>query len=472
MKLAQKSFLLFLSKLIASVLGFIATIYFARTLGAEILGYFAVTTALISWLQIAGNVGISNAVSKRVSEDEEWLEHASAGFIFVLLTTALLSMAILIFNEYVNRYVGVPVSYFVAVILSSQLLYNILTSIINGRGKVHIAGILQGTKTIITKAIQASLVFFGLKLSGLLIGYWFGIIFVGVIGMTYMKIDFILPKKRHFRSLWNYAKFSWLGGIKGLSFNSVDILVLGMFVPSSLVGIYSVAWSISKFLSLFDAAISQTIFPEISYADAKNDPSAVANLVTSGIRYAGLITIPGVIGAHLLGGRLLRIYGPDFEQGTTVLALLALSVLLWGYQKQLLTGVRGIDRPDLAFRINIIFIGTNLVLNFLLIYQLGWVGGAIATVLSSGVGVVLSAYTLNAIIELKIPYVELAKQVLAALAMGGVVFVLLHIENQYYIFDNNLIVLIVLVAIGATSYFTILLLLSSEFRDTLVRNIQ
>jgi O-antigen/teichoic acid export membrane protein len=48
MNLGQTSVVYFVSKLLGSVLGFVATIYFARVLGAEVLGQYALVLALIT----------------------------------------------------------------------------------------------------------------------------------------------------------------------------------------------------------------------------------------------------------------------------------------------------------------------------------------------------------------------------------------------------------------------------------------
>lgn len=470
MNIGQQSFIVFTSKLVSSVLGFVATIFFARVLGAEILGVFAVSMALISWLQLTGNMGMSSAVAKRVSEDTDKEEHAAAGFLFIIITGSTISLLIIIFSGRIDQYVGAPVTKFVILIFILFLFNNIVTSILSGRRKVHITGLLNGLKTIIVKAIQVILVLYGLKLGALLIGQWVGILIIFIIGMYFAEPGFTLPKYRHFQSLWKFARYSWLGALKSRAFNNIDILILGLFVPSSLVGVYSVCWTISKFLSLFDGAVSQVLFPEISYSETDNDPEAVSELVTEGLRFAGLITIPGVLGVYLVGDRLLRIYGPEFEQGSVVLVFLSLAIMIYGYQKQMLVGINGIDRPDLAFRINIIFIGVNILLNFILIRSVGWIGGAIATVVSALVGLILSTFILHNLADFEVPYKDLLNQVIAALIMSVFSYSILAIENSYSILEHNLLTLIIVVISGASSYFLILLVISTQFRKTVKRN--
>lgn len=471
MKIGQTTFVVFSSRLLGSLLGFFATIYFARVLGATVLGYLAVTMALISWLKLGGNAGFSSAVTKRVSEQTEWEAHAVAGFIVVTGTGILLSIGILIFRDRVEQYVGASVAIFVAGILLLQLIYNIVTSILSGQRRVHVSGLLNAGKIVFAKVLQLLLVYGGLRLTGLLIGQWLSLLLMLIAGLYLSNLEFTIPHWCHFRSLWEYAKFSWLGSLRSQSFNNIDILILGIYVQSSLIGIYSVAWTISKFLSLFDSAIRQTVFPEISYSDTNEDPDAVAGLLTESLRFSGIITIPGLIGSYFIGERLLRIYGPEFQRGTDVLGLLIFAILIYGYQQQMLSGLNAIDRPELAFRINIVFIVSNLIMNIYLIQTTGWTGAALATAISAIIGLLLTIYILSKFVDFTIPYRTVGVQILAASIMGGVVYMLVRLEEIYEILQHNVATVFTVVVIGAGVYFLTLWIISSRFRETLDRNI-
>ena len=167
--------------------------------------------------------------------------------------------------------------------------------------------------------------------------------------------------------------------------------------------------------------------------------------------------------------RLLRIYGPEFTQGATVFVLLIAASLLYGYQKQLLNVLNALDRPDLSFRINAVFIVTNIVLNIGLIATLGFVGAAIATAISAGVGLALSFGALRSIVTVSVPAGEIARQFLAALSMSAVVYAGLLAFAAVGV-THNVAIVLTLVAVGAAVYFLILLTLSATFRATVRAN--
>lgn len=478
MKIGQTSVIVFLSKLLGSALGFLATLYFARELGAEVIGLYALVMTVVAWLILTGELGIGEAVIKRISEGKERGAYLTAAIVWVLLLATAISIIVVlgqsVLESYISefdQYVALSVVWFVVVLIYVKLFYRIIFRTLKGERKVHIAGLLDPVNIGGKRLIQIGLVFAGYGLLGMLVGSILGGILVGLIGLFWVTIRPVWPGKHHFRSLFDYAKFSWLGSLKTRSFNDVDILLLGVFVPTALVGVYSIAWSIAKFLDLFGGAIKSAVFPEISYTSARESKQAAAGMLEDALAYTGLIAIPGLIGGLLLGERLLTLYGDEFVEGAAVLGLLIFAVLLYSYQKQLMGGLNGLDRPDLAFRINAVFIALNAILNVVLIRLYGIEGAAVATVFSAAVALVLSYYALSTLISFRIPYAELVRQWTAALAMGAVVFTVLEVIELTEAVSHNALIVVGLVAMGAGIYFLTLLAISRKFRATVNRNL-
>lgn len=304
----------------------------------------------------------------------------------------------------------------------------------------------------------------------MLAGHAVGGLLVGLVALSMLSVGLARPTRRHVRSLYEYARYSWLGSLKARSFNDVDVLLLGVFVRPSLVGVYAAAWSVANFLTIFDSAMSTTLFPEISRASAEEAGASISSLVEQSLAFGGLFLVPGLFGAALLGDRLLRVYGPEFVAGTTVLWVLVLATLLYAYQKQLMTALNGVDRPDVAFRINAVFVAANVVLNVVLVSTVGYVGAAVATAASAALGVALAGAALARIVEFRVPVGEFARQFLAAGAMAAVVWALEVLVETGTEIEHNFATLIVLVTVGAATYFLTLLAVSPAFRATVIAN--
>jgi len=477
MRIARTSAIVFLSKLLSSVLGFAATVYFARALGAEVLGVYAAVIAFTTWLQL-GTTGVGEATKKRISEGDEQDQYFSAGLLFVAVLYVLIVVLLLVGRGFVEGYldnfetfVDVSVVWFVILLLGVRLGLTVGLKALNGVGLVHVQGLLQPVRIGLRSLFQVVLVFLGFKLLGMLVGYILGGTIVTLVAVGFVSLRLRRPSKDHFRSLFDYAKYSWFGSLKSRTFRNADILVLEALVASSLVGIYSVSWSISTVLNTFGGAIGQSVFPEISQVSEQEGTQKATGIVEDALAYTGLLVIPGVVGGFLLDDLILDIYSGEFVRGTEVLSLLLLSVLFYNYMRQFLTTLNAIDRPDLAFNVNVVFVGTNVGLNVVLIHQIGWVGAAIASLTSTGVGLLLGYASLSRLLPLDLPLGEIARQVSAALIMGVVVWFLRLNLEQSSRFSVGFLVLVALVCLGAGTYVVVLSALSADFRTRIRDNL-
>lgn len=474
MRLGQTSLIYFLSRLVSSIIGFLATLYFARKLGASPLGIFNLTTSLVAWLAILGQAGVSGAITKRVSESEQPSEYAIAGGAIVGGLFAVVSVFVLLFQDAVNSYIGYSAAEYLILILVSTLLFSLISSLLSGFHLVHVRGLLSIAKTGGQSVIQIVAVSAGLGVIGLYLGHIVGFVLVILLGLYYLRKEipgFSKPSLTHFRSLGEYARYSWIGGLQSKMFNYADIIILGLFTSSSLIGVYAVAWNIGQFLILFSGSLKSTLFPELSEISAKDGPQAVAGLVNKSLVYAGLFTIPGLVGGALIGNRILAVYGPEFRRGAEVLFILILANVIMGYQNQLLNALNAIDRPELSFRVNLWFAVLNISLNVVLIYYFGWVGAAIATATSVGISLVVAYVYASRFIGLVIPVREITKQSAAALVMGAFVYGGITLQETYGLISQNFVIVLLAAGGGAFIYFTTLYCISADFRETIQNNV-
>lgn len=475
MRLGQTSAVFFLSRITASLLGFGATLYFANELGSGPLGVYSLVLGVVAWLRIAGTMGVPQAISKRVSEGEDEGQYVAAGATIIAALGGVLLVAVALFRGQVNAYVGYPdAAVFVGLIFIVAILTQIVLSTLQGLKLVEIQGFLSPLRTGVRSGLQIGVLLIGGGLVGLFLGYAAGYAVALLVGTVIVvrRLDGVArPTVDHVRSLVDYAKFAWMTNLRTEAFNWVDILVLGAFVSPSLVGIYTVAWNLSQFLILFSSSIAVTVFPEMSQLSAEDGPQAAADLLERTLSYAGLFIVPGVVGSIVVGEPLLRVYGDEFTQGVVVLVLLVSATLIQAYQNQVLNTLNAIDRPDLAFRVNAVFLGGNVVLNVVLIYRYGWIGAAVATGLSVLLSLLIGGAFLRRTVTFGLPLAELGKQWVAALLMGAVVYGLRTAENTLGILRHNVLTVLILVGVGAGTYFLVLFGLSAQFRTTVRDNL-
>ena len=451
MRVGQTSLIVFISKIVGSAAGFVATLYFARLLGAGVLGTYSLVLAVVAWTGIVGKVGITAAVGKRMSEGEDADEFFTAGALSLLVAFVILAVLVFAVRGPLTAYIGRPVVGFVVLILFATLLNAMSGATLAGSHLVHVQGLLSPVRMTVRSVVQIGLVVLGFELLGMLAGHALGYALIGAVGIWFAGPSISLPSRRHFVELFEYAKYAWLGSVERRTFGWVDVIVLGLFVSSDLIGVYSVAWTITTFLLTSGTAISNATFPT---ANAENQ--SAAPILEDALSYAGLILIPGLVGAAILGPRILRIYGPEFTVGGTVLTTLVVAALLRSYQKQLITTLGAIDRPDLTFNVNLAFIGSNAALNLVLVYLYGWLGAAVATALSAGIGAVLAYRYTAKLVGFDLPYAMVGKQIIAAGVCGVVAYGGLRVKESYRFLGHNFVLVLLLVGLGAGAYFAVL----------------
>lgn len=474
MRLGQTSIIHFASRFSASVLGFVATVFIGRILGSDGLGIYYLVLSMIAWLGVVTKMGIPSAITKRISEGESKSAYAIAGVsLSTILFVAVVALVVLL-RESVNDYIGYPAAEFVVLLLFVNLAQSLVSAILKGQHLVHLSGIFNPIRTGTRSIIQISALLTGFGLVGLFTGYTVGYALVVVLGMWIILRNFeqlSLPRRSHFRNIISYAKFSWIGSLRSRAFNWVDVSLLGFFVSSSLVGIYTAAWNIAVFLIIFGGSLSQVLFPEMSSLSANEDREAVSDLFETALAFAGIVLIPGLVGGTILGERLLRVYGEGFSQGAVVLSVLIVATLIQGYQRQFTNTLNAIDRPDQSFRVNGVFIVANVVLNVSMIPRYGVVGAATATAVSVAVSLCMAYAVLSSLISFSVPIEEIAKQWIAAAVMGLFVYTGMWLESTYSIVGVNIVVIFTLVGSGATVYFTTLLTISRRFQKTVGDNL-
>jgi O-antigen/teichoic acid export membrane protein len=121
--------------------------------------------------------------------------------------------------------------------------------------------------------------------------------------------------------------------------------------------------------------------------------------------------------------------------------------------------------------VNAVFISVNIVLNIVLVWQFGWLGAAVATLVSAGAGSALAYWYVQSKVGISFPVRSIGRQGAAALTMGGFVYVLRQLVEANGDPQSNVVFVGILVSAGAVVYFVILAAIWPAFRLTVVDNL-
>jgi O-antigen/teichoic acid export membrane protein len=206
---------------------------------------------------------------------------------------------------------------------------------------------IQNLISILSTILTVVLLYLGKGLIEILIGF---IIFQlsGLI-LSYYASKELLPTlnikvefdKTVFNEIFGFSVFTAVNVVTGNFVVKVDKIIIGGFLGIGTVPYYSVPFMIAQAFSGFIGAITQHLFPNVSYLQALHNKEKLINLHQRAFRWAISLSVIIVIELVLLGNSFLRIWmGKEFAgKCLEVLPVIAValffsnitSISLWFY---------------------------------------------------------------------------------------------------------------------------------------------
>lgn len=465
-KLLQSSLGTFVTRIGMSVAIFLGVFYLAAATEPMVLGVYSLFVAVIRVLDLLTNAGIVEAAQKRISEGTEQAELFSATLLTRLALFAPVALVVVAARGPITSYVGYDLA--VPLLLAGAFGYlcrRTLEAGLVGEKKVARAGLLQFAFAVVKLVAWVVLVSLGYGLAGVLAGYVVGQVLAIGVGLALFSLRLTLPSVRHFRSLFRFAKYSWISAVTTQSWVWTDTLVLGAFVVPGLVGVYELSWQLTGVLFLLASAISSTVFATASDLSARGELDQVRQLLERSLVYTGIIAIPGFVGGVILAEPLLAAFGEEYRAGAVVVAVLILARILHSYEVVFAKVTDALDRPDLTLRTNAAFVAVNVVMNVVAIATVGWVGAAVATAGAMVLKTGLAYRYIRSILDFTVPVREILLEAVAALVMGACLLVVVPPSTASLPPTE----LALLVGLGTAIYATAVLLLVDRVRSATVR---
>lgn len=203
-----------------------------------------------------------------------------------------------------------------------------------------------------------------------------------------------------------------------LIFNS-DLLVLKFFRGNATVGWYSASYQLISFLINMAWAYSHSLLPALTQAPREGGERHA--LYQTSLAQSFAVTLPIAVGGALLAGPLIAlVFGPKYEASGAPLAVLVSSVPFMVYKDVAMVAMIVSGRERAVLGMTAIAVVFNLAANLIVIPRFGMVGAACTTLATEILRAFLAAaYVRRDGFEFASPK-RLAKSALAGLAMAAV----------------------------------------------------
>jgi len=451
MNLGRASALVTLSNIGRKVTVFAGLIIFARLLGSAELGTFFLFQSLLILVSVPADFGIRNAIAKRMSEGTDMAKYFTSGFL--LKTALILGTSVLLYSllPYVNRFLGQQFGVLLVLSLVTREISLAFNKALVGQDRVPQAKVIELLGVLCWVLASVFFLGHGLGTVSLIYGLFIKHFFMGSMSLFFTGVIFAVPTREHIRSIYDFGKYAIVTYTSGYIYNWADTILIGAILGPSAVGVYEIAWRVASIFMIVSSSLGASLFPKVSRYHEEQNISAVSDIVEKSLFASIFFIIPGVIGAHLIGDRLLEVfYGAEYVAGATVLTILTFEKLSNSANTVLKFTLNGLDQPELSAISKFTSLFVNILLNIILISLIGIEGAAIATFTAAVVDTVLHHHFLSRKVNYGIEPSPVLWLILSALVMG----VLVYIVDQSVVIDT-VVTLLAIVFVSSGVYVCI-----------------
>jgi len=382
-----------MAQLVFMASGYLIHFGLGRMLGPELYGVYGVMLSLITITTIVLTSGIPQAVSKYVSEGKDPEAVRKTALKIQMVFAGIFFIAYLLLADYIalglNDSSLVWLVRLTSIVLIPYAFYSIYQGYLNGLKKFGSQAKLTVLYSLAKVAGVFAFVLIGLKVAGAIIGFATASLIAGLAAFALFRKS----SKNNFESkkLISFAIPVSIIALATTAITSIDVLAVKAFTTSIDTGYYAAASVISKVILVLVAPMTVTLFPSISTSISKNYIRLTRAYITKSIRYTLMFLAPIAVLFFSTSSELISlIYTSSFIQGGEALQILAVGITLFSLFSILSAIISGSGKPHITMLILLSAVTLDIILNILLVPNIGITGAAWATTLSSLVAFMLS----------------------------------------------------------------------------------
>jgi O-antigen/teichoic acid export membrane protein len=394
---------------VSSLLGLVSLLIFTRTFSPTAFGRYSSAAAVVAIVSTLLFGWMEQAIVRFAPEFGERELSQAVLFIIGTIAAGFLLVAAVTYAVFWNQLGSFQIFFLpVVLLILGQGLFQPLLMFFRGTLESGSVAIYKLVNTV--GRLGFSLIL-ALVVLDHIVGWLWGtaIAIVGTIAIIFLTTEELRtiprPNVTVSRRMLGYG-LPMIGFIIGEPFQTqVDRILLEFLKGSTAVGIYSSNYIlVDQGLRLAYYPILSAMQPIVMNRWNGDNEREIGDIITDFSRYYLLVGVPVmVLGASL--GRPLStlLLDPGYHEGYTIIPLVAAGVFMWGLAD---TFQRGMELKEATLTLSIgvlLAIGSNVLLNIPLITAFGYMGAALATLLSAGVYVVFVRLVSGRYLEWELP---------------------------------------------------------------------
>ena len=365
------------------------SVLIARVLGPENLGVFSLVTTFPILVAGFANIGIPQANIYFIGKKRNALSDVSSNSLIFSIIIGLIAIAICYsLRDYVLKTLlkGVDAIYLLSIIpmIPLILLNYFLLSMLRGTGRF---GLFNFGRLFSSLLRFVGLVF---ALTILSSGIWGAILTViAATALTSAYYVLIVSNFAGFKRKFNlplaknsviYGLKSYLQNLFGFLQYRLDLFLIAFFLGKDKVAYYAVAAAVAGMIWHIPDSIGKVLFPKLSSTGKTEDIHHITSIVC---RHTIFVTGIAVLMLFATSEFLIKgIYGIEYTHAIRPLLILLPGVVMMSIYKVLARDFSSRNRQQISVAAAASGLTLNVVLNILLIPQLGITGAALSSTVS------------------------------------------------------------------------------------------
>ena len=375
---------------------YLAILFISNNYGAEVFGRFSLLQTLLQFSIVVFSLGLSTLTVKLTADTNFFsgnkpLNSYLKNSLIILFVSSLVGtvlfwlfkdiIVINIFNDAgLLDYFNYLIVFFVFAVF-----HDYLTEFLKGRHRFILYGVF--------KFVLPSLIFILLLLLSYNLNAAENSVFLSyILGFAVLVIPllFLFPIKKinteHKHSSKSLLLVSYpmmfSAAFLFLS-NWTDVFMLGAMASKEDVGIYNAAYKLAILALIIINAVNTILAPKISELYSQGKHQEIKKEVQSATKLITYLTTPVVLILIFFRKPLLQLFGEEFVVGETALIIIAIGLFfnaLSGSVGQVLNMTK---HQNVLKKITIISVIANILLNYILISRMGFLGAAVASLISN-----------------------------------------------------------------------------------------
>lgn len=449
-----------------TLLGFVATIFYAHWVGADVLGQYFLFLSYLTILSLFSDLGIGHATTFRICEGRDPDKFYSAGLALRIGLLITISLAMVIFGDYFSENLkDFSLFWILIFVFIISTFSSAVGTAIGASNRLGLAASVVLINNFIRICIQVLAIFLGFKVYGLIGGLVAGLIVELIINFRYIDYHLTRFDRSHIKKIFSFSSWAFLSTACITLFDNVNILIISFFLTISDVGIFGVCWTFSFFALFISTALCNTLFVKVSRWRVAGDWTAITTALSRATSYALLLAIPMLIGGAILGERLLfYLYGSTFAAGATALVIIIGARVVQSIFQIYSNFLMATDHVKHQFFGLSAGILVNILLAFILVPRIGLPGAAIASLANVVVSTIICGYFLRRIIPIRADK-KILKDILIASACMTAALVI----SDRFPLQQSALTTAAMVILGAFVYFAILIAINVQLREDIAQ---